>query len=98
MIGSDGFCCMNQSICHLCSLSDGFFIQVERGEVGLLVLEVGLEHDDWELSSEVGLPGVGVLHGNEIDFVENDNDFLVRHGLDFPLDVLASTSQRVSCV
>jgi hypothetical protein len=63
-----------------------------------LVLKIGLEHDDWKLSSEVGLPSIGVLHGNKIDFVENDDDFFVRHGLDFPLNVFASTGQGVSCV
>lgn len=96
MIGSDSFGSMDESVGHFGSLGDGFFIKVERGEVGLLVLEVGFEHDNRELSSEVGLPSVGIFHGDEVDFVEDDDDFFVRHRLDFPLDIFAPTGQRVS--
>ena len=78
MISPNRFCCMNESVCHFCSFGNRFFIQVERGQVGLLILEIGLEHDHRKLSSEVSLPSIGVLHRDEIDFVENDDDFLVR--------------------
>ena len=61
-------------------------------------MEIGFEHDDRELSAEVGLPGVGVFHGDKVDFVEDDDDFFVRHGLDFPLNIFAPTGQRVSSI
>jgi hypothetical protein len=96
VISSDGFGSMDESVCHFGSFGDGFFIKVERGEVVLLVLEVGFEHDNGELSSEVGLPSVGIFHGDEIDFVEDDDDFFVWHRLDFPLNVFAPTGQGVS--
>ncbi len=96
MIGSDGFGSMDESVGHFGSFGDGLFIKVERGEVVLLVLEVGFEHDNGKLSSEVGLPSVGIFHGDEIDFVENDDDFFVRHRLDFSLNVFAPTGQGVS--
>lgn len=58
-------------------------------------MHVGLEHDNWEPPSEVSLPGVGILHRDEIYLVEDYDDLLVRHGLDPSLDVDAATGQGV---
>lgn len=58
--------------------------------MSVLVLSVGFEHNNWILSSEIGLPSVCVLHGHEVDFVEDEDDLLIREGEDLALDVLAS--------
>jgi hypothetical protein len=96
VISSDGFGRMDESVSHFGSFGDGFFIKIERRKVVLLVLEVSFEHDNGKLSTEVGLPSVGIFHGDKVDFVEDDDDFFVRHRLDFPLNVFAPTGQGVS--
>lgn len=75
---SDGFGRVDQGVCHDGAVCDGLFVEVEGREVGALRLEVGFEHDHGVLSSEVGLPGVGVFHRHEVDLVQNQNYFLVR--------------------
>jgi len=58
-----------------------------------LILKVGLEHNDWKLSSQIGLPCVGILHGDQIDLVENDDDFFVGHRLNFSFNIFCIGKQ-----
>ena len=64
----------------------------------VLILGVGLEHDNWILPSEVGLPGVCVFHGHKVDLVEDEDDLLIGKREDLAFDVLAPACKRVSCV
>ena len=91
MVSTNSFCRVNESISHLSIVSDRFFEKVERRQMTSLILKVGLEHNNWILSSEVGLPGIGILHRNKIDFVENENNFFVRLRQNFSFNILAPT-------
>ena len=98
MVGSDGFCWMDEGVCHVCAICDWLFEKVERRKVVSLTLKICLEHYHWVLSAKVGLPSICILHGNEINFVQNKHDFLIWHRQYFSLDVLASAGKRVSCI
>lgn len=89
---------MDESICHICAICNRLLKQVEGRQMCPLRLEVGLEHDNGILSPEIGLPGVGVFHGYQINFVQDENDLFVRHGQYFAFNVLAPARKRVPCV
>ena len=86
---------MDECVGHVGAIGYGLFVEMEGGKVGALGLKVGLEHDYGVLSSEVGLPGVGVLDGHQVDFVQNEDDLLVGVAQDLALDVLAAAGKRV---
>ena len=81
---------MDQRICHISAVCDGLLEEVEGRQMGVLILCVGFEHDNWILPSEVGLPSVCVFHGHEVDLVEDEDDFLIGQREDLAFDVLAS--------
>lgn len=90
MISSDRLGGMDQRVGHISAVCNRFLEEVEGREMCILVLCVGLEHDNWILSSEIRLPCVCVLHGDKVDFVKDEDDLLIRKGEDLALDVLAS--------
>lgn len=98
VVSSDGLGGMDQRICHISAVCDGFLEEVERRQMRVLILCVGLEHDDWILPSEVSLPSVCVFHGHEIDLVEDEDDFLVGQREDLALDVLAPAGEGIPCI
>jgi len=69
MVGSDGFCWMDQCVCHICAICDWLFEKIERRKVVSLTLKICLEHYYWVLSAKIGLPSISIFHGNEINFV-----------------------------
>lgn len=46
--------------------------------MGALVLEIRFEHYNWELSSQVTLPGIGILHWDKVYLVQDYYDLFVR--------------------
>ena len=90
VVSSDCFWRMDQGISHFSAVSYWFFEEIEGWKMGALVLEIRFEHYNWELSSQVTLPGIGILHWDKVYLVQDYYDLFVRLWQDFSFYVFAS--------
>lgn len=99
LVRSDAFAGRGELFCQLLPLSQSLLVDGGLREVVLLVLGVGLEEDSGEFAAQVGEPGFGVARGNEIYFVEDEDDFLFSwHAEDLPFKILAPASKWVASI